>query len=369
MTLILFTTLLGCNNFSNPNPDYCVLSNEEGVYICEKRLISYFNTTISLKLYYSETEIYSIDDIFTYFEDILLEYHQYFDKYNEYDNINNVYTINNSVAPVEIDDILMTAIKYALDNEDIITVEDKSLFNIALSPVLDVWHDARENTLCESSDGTGILYCPVPVDQIDGLDFNTDPDDILLDEENDTISFSKDNMSIDLGGFAKGYVAKIIADHLDDIGVTYLLNVGNSNIITGGFNPTREDGNYYIALTKPTTDSALISEYFISLKIPENIGVVTSGNYQRFFKGEDDNIVYHHIIDPNTNYPGGYCMSVTLIYQDSALADILSTAIYLLPLDEAMEFVNNFDGLEALWYKYDDTYVYSDGFEQFILNI
>jgi len=90
--------------------------------------------------------------------------------------------------------------------------------------------------------------------------------------------------------------------------------------------------------------------------------VVTSGNYQRYFKEIDTGDVYHHIIDPRTNYPGGDCMSVTVIYPDSALADIYSTAIYLLTVEEGLDFVNNTLELEAVWYGYDGKITYSNGF-------
>jgi len=364
ITAILTLSLTGCFSYNNPNESYCVAGSKEGVFLCEKRLTSYFDTTISLKLYNTETDEYNIDEIFTYFENTVQTYHRYFDKYNEYDGVNNVYTINNSVDPVTLDTELFAAISFAIENQDYVLVENVPLFDIALNPVLTIWHDARENELCEITDG--ISYCPIPNLLIDDIEFNTNPNDILLNSELMTITFLKDNMSIDMGGMAKGYVSKIIADYLDSLGITYLLNTGNSNVIAGGVNPNNDDGLYYIALTTPATDEVLYSDYFLYLKVPSGIGVVTSGNYQRFFKGIDDDIVYHHIINPLTNYPDGDTMSVTILYPDSALADILSTAIFLLPLPEAMDFVNNFDGLEAVWYNFDGTYVTSDGFSEFI---
>nr|HPJ24456.1 FAD:protein FMN transferase [Bacillota bacterium] len=327
---------------------------------------SYFDTTISLKLYHTSSDDYDIEDIFTYFEETISLYHQYMDKYHPYDDINNVYTINHSDGPVVLDPILFDAIEYALVNENIILVENTPLFNIALNPVLDIWHDARESDSCDYSIESGIAYCEVPKDLIDGQSFNTNPADIVLDDSSMTISFLKENMSIDLGGMSKGYVSQIIADHLNDLGVKFLLNNGNSNIVAGGVNPNNVDGLYYIALTKPSTDAEIVSSYFIYLKIPEDMAVVSSGNYQRFFKGIDDHLVYHHIIDPFTYYPGGDSMSVTIIYPDSGLSDILSTAIYLLDQADALAFVESYPDLEAIWYDYNGTYTYSSGFEQYI---
>ncbi len=364
--VFLSLSLIGCNQFENPNEDYCALGNDENYYNCRVTLTSYFSTTISLTLYYSLEDTYDVGAYFTFFEEMISEYHELFDNYNEYDNVTNVYSINHADGPIAISDTLFDAIQFALDNDSLVEVENTPLYDIALEPVLAIWHDARESTECDDTIELGISYCPVPRSLIDGISFNTNPDDVILDTTNQTISFQQENMGINLGGMAKGYVSNIIADYFNQEGVTFLLNMGNSNVIGGGINPGREDGNFYIALSTPTTEFTLNNSYYMVLKIPEGKAVVTSGNSQRFFIGLDDGEVYHHIIDPQTNYPGGYSMSVSLIYEDSALADILSTAIYLLPLEDAMDFVNSFDGLEAVWYHYDGTYTYSSGFDQYI---
>lgn len=370
ISMVFITTLLiSCNTISNPESDYCIISSDKSFYVCSDTTTSYFDTPIYLRLYYQEIDNYNVKEIFDYFENTLAYYHKYFDKYNEYENINNIYTINHSNAEIKIDDILYDAIKYTLDNEKVITIDNVPMFNIALDPVLSIWHDARESDLCDYSIESGIAYCPVPRSLIDGSVFNTNPDDIVLDLDNKTISFSKPDMSIDLGGIAKGYVTKIISNYLNNKNITYILNAGNSNVIGGGFNPARVDGNFYIALKTPSTGYEESQDYFLTLSVPQNMAVVTSGNYQQFFKGLDDSLIYHHIINPITYYPGGYSMSVTLLYPDSALADLLSTALYLMPLDEAMDFVNSYDNLEAVWYHYDGTYDYSDGFSQYIYDI
>lgn len=374
LLFLLFLTMItisGCvqettTMNTNLNPDYCITTNIEGTYICEKTVTSYFDTTISLKLYYRDTDTYNVDTIFTYFINTLEIYHQYYDKYHAYAGINNVYTINNSDTSVVLDDLLYDSIQFALDNQDLIIYEDTKLFNIALDPVLEIWHDARESSACDSGVEIGISYCPVPRSLIDGIEFNTDPDDINLNPENNSISFNKTDMAIDLGGFGKGYVTKVISDQLNEADIVYILNAGNSNVIANGENPFNEFGEFVIALTKPSISFNLTTEYYQYIQIPDNMAVVTSGLYQRFFKETGSGDIYHHIIDPRTNYPGGYSMSVTILYPDSALADLLSTAIYLLPLEEALGFVNSTENLEAIWYGLDETITYSDGFSEYI---
>jgi thiamine biosynthesis lipoprotein len=368
MVLLILPLFISCNNtttFSNPNTDLCIQSNTDGVFLCEKTTTSYFDTTISLKLYYQKSDTYNILDIFDYYTTTLNTYHQYFDKYNEYTGINNIYSINNSTEPMVLDNELFDALVFATDNQDLVIKDETYLFNIALNPVLEIWHNARENSSCDDNIELGILYCPVPSAEIDGIVFNTDPNDVLLDKDTNTITFLKPEMSLDLGGFGKGYVANLLTEHLNSLDITYILNLGNSNVIGNGQNPTNDTSDFIIALIEPSTDFRIINTYYQYIQLPEDMALVTSGNYQRFFKDIDTGDVYHHIINPITNYPGGDVMSVSVIYPDSAIADILSTAIYLLDLEEAIAFVNNFENLEAVWYSSDGTITYSDGFQDF----
>ena len=84
---------------------------------------------------------------------------------------------------------------------------------------------------------------------------------------------------------------------------------------------------------------------------------MTSGDYQRFFmyKGEK----YHHLIDPKTLLPGRYYPSVSVITEDSGLADLLSTALFLSTREEAEEIIDNVKAIrpeadiEAVWINFD----------------
>ena len=91
--------------------------------------------------------------------------------------------------------------------------------------------------------------------------------------------------------------------------------------------------------------------------------VVTSGDYQRNFAVDGE--FYHHIIDPVTLFPSKYWRSVTVVCEDSGLADALSTALFLLPQEEGQRLLNE-SGAMAMWMDRDGKLFYSPGFEEMI---
>ncbi len=147
---------------------------------------------------------------------------------------------------------------------------------------------------------------------------------------------------IDLGAVAKGYTADKVAELWRERGVTSgLMNLG---------------GNVYALGTKPGGDKWTVgvrdpfSEGLLGSVEAEDVAVVTSGGYERYF--EQDGVVYHHIIDPGTGYPANSGLaSVTIVGPDGTLCDGLSTAFFVAGLDAATEIWKSCDlspGLEAV---------------------
>ena len=91
--------------------------------------------------------------------------------------------------------------------------------------------------------------------------------------------------------------------------------------------------------------------------------MVPSGDYQRYYTV--DSVDYHHIIDPETLYPARHWCSVTLICQDSGLADALSTALFVLPLEAGLALLAQC-GASAMWVDLEGNFHYSPGFEDSI---
>ena len=98
---------------------------------------------------------------------------------------------------------------------------------------------------------------------------------------------------------------------------------------------------------------------------PADACVVTSGNYQRYYIVDGER--YCHIIDPDTQMPADYFLSVSIIAKDSGVADALSTSVYNMPYEEGLAFVNALDGVEAMWIMEDKSMRYSENFEAYVV--
>lgn len=134
-------------------------------------------------------------------------------------------------------------------------------------------------------------------------------------------------MGLDLGGVAKGYACDLIAQLWTDAGVTGTISLGG-NVHTIGLRP---DGNLWnIGIQDPETGGV-----FASVPVA-NQAVVTSGGYQRFF--EVDGTTYIHILDPKTGKPASTDLtSVSIIADSGAIADALSTALFVMGQEQAIE--------------------------------
>jgi FAD:protein FMN transferase len=370
-------TMLACQNqtttFPNPNQDYCVLSSNPDYYKCDIAWTSYFDTKIALTYYAARND--DVDAVFETVTEYLVEYHELFDKYNAHQDVVGIYAINQnadtltSTNPLRygeatISSNLFAAIEFALDHEDEVKSNAVSLFNIALGPVLEIWHNLRDQDECDEFIRFGSTVCPIPAANLFDQPFEVDPANIVLDETASTIGFLVPGMRLDLGGFGKGYVAELITDYLDLLNARYIFNAGASNVKAGGINPNSTDGFYNVALSTPIIGLSTGNSFYAIVKIGADVSIVTSGTYQRYFIGQEDDRVYHHLIDPRTNYPGGDTMSVSVLFEDGGLADIYSTAVFLLGLEAGQTFVNETPGLEAIWYLEDGTIIHSDGLDR-----
>ena len=278
--------------------------------------------------------------------DALLEYHQLFDIYNDYEGIHNLKTVNDAAGfgPVQVDSRIIWLLS-----------ECKKVFgttggkvNVAMGSVLKLWHDARSDGIDDPANAK------LPDrSALESAAEHTDLDAVVIDDAASTVFITDPRLRLDVGAIAKGWAVQQVAEKMP---AGLLISVGGNVCATG---PKDESGTPWVVGVQ---DPAGGDSYLHTLYVTKG-SVVTSGDYQRTYMV--DGKLYHHIIDPVTLYPSEYWRSVTVVCDHSGWADALSTALFLLPLEEGQELLAQFDA-KAMWVNADGEIFYSPGFQEMI---
>lgn len=196
--------------------------------------------------------------------------------------------------------------------------ETDGAFDIAIYPVMEAWGFPTQN------------YQVPTADTLDSLLKLADASQIIYDENSRKISFDREGMKIDLGGIAKGYTSSRIMDIYKENNISSgLVNLGGNVQALG----TKPDGSKWRVAVQSPDDT----EDYLGILSVEDKAVITSGGYERYF--EQDGKTYHHIINPKTGYPAENGLtSVTVVSEDGTLADGLSTSLFIMGKDKAIEF-------------------------------
>lgn len=168
--------------------------------------------------------------------------------------------------------------------------------------------------------------------------------------------FIPQDMMIDLGGIAKGFTGDKIIQILKENGIESALLDFGGNIQTLG---TKPDGTKWnIGIKNPLT-----GEVAAGIKV-ENMAVITSGGYERFFTAPDGK-KYIHIIDSKTGFPvDNEIASVTILNANGTYADALSTALFVMGTEQSYNFWNERRDFEMLIFTKDKRVFVTKGIEK-----
>ncbi|MBQ3133801.1 MAG: FAD:protein FMN transferase [Clostridia bacterium] len=276
------------------------------------------------------------------------EYDRLYDIYNEYEGLNNLCTVNRQagIAPVKVDARILDLLAFG---KEVYTLSGGKV-NIAAGAVLKLWHDARTAGL--ASPATAVLPDSAALKEAAK---HTDIEDMILDREAGTVYLKDAAMSLDVGAIAKGYATEQICRQAETLWESAAVSAGG-NVRTIG---VRGDGSpWQIAVENPDQTAEQPTVATVQL---EGESLVTSGDYQRYYTV--GGVPYHHIIDPVTLAPAAYVHETSVLCDDSGLADALSTALFLMPVEDGKKLVDSLDGVEALWVTMDHQITMTDGFE------
>ncbi|MGE4282378.1 MAG: FAD:protein FMN transferase [Clostridia bacterium] len=219
-------------------------------------------------------------------------------------------------------------------------------FDITIKPLVDLWGISGEHP-------------KVPDDlELKQAISKIDYQKVILDEKEHTITLAQDGAGIDLGGIAKGYAANEVIKILKEQGInSAYADLGGNVIVLGkkevgwlqyitlmikGQRASREK-DWRIGLQDPVQGRGI---YMATIDLSDK-AIVTSGPYERNF--EQDNKLYHHILNPFTGYPASSgLISAVIIAEDSMDADALSTSLFLLGEEKGLQFIEAQPGIEAM---------------------
>lgn len=346
ISLFLIIALLLVQSFSLAGCEKTAKLNKFSDYYFD-----YFDTVTTI-VGYEETE----EEFKTVCEEIkslLWEYHQLFTIYNRYEGVNNLVTINDvddgKHNVVTVDEKIIEMLTFAKE----MYAKTNGNVNVAMGSVLKIWHIYRN----EGLDDPKNAQLP-PIEKLREAAEHTDIENLIIDDENNTVYLADPEMSLDVGAIAKGYAVEKIAEYLEEKGITgYLLNVGG-NVCTVG---ARDGKPWNVGIENPDTSNT--EKPHIEFLHLQGESVVTSGSYQRFYVVNGEN--YHHIIDPETLMPGTKYRSVSVLTDDSGLGDAMSTALFLMDYEEGLELVKSMPNVEAMWVLPDGEQRYSDDFKAY----
>lgn len=338
--LLLFTILItttSCN------------AKEQNRYSAQ--FLELFNTVTEIVGYSDSKEDFSVFSQLIY--DNLEEYHQLYDKYNEYEGIHNIKTINDNagIKPVKVDQRIIDLLLYS---KNIYELSDGRV-NIAMGSVLEIWHDYRE----EGINNPESAKLP-PMEQLEEANLHTDIDKLIIDEIDSTVYLSDKYMKLDVGAIAKGYATEQVCKIAEDNGYkNFLISVGGNVRAIGKKGPKRE--LWSVGIQNPDRYSEQKSLFTLEIT---DLSLVASGDYERYYTVDGKR--YHHIINPTTLMPSEFFTSVSVICKDSGLADALSTTIFNMSFEEGKAFIESLDDVEALWVFQDGKLVYTENFEDLL---
>jgi len=218
----------------------------------------------------------------------------------------------------KIDSALVHIIKGSLK----ISKMSEGAFDPTVDPVLNAWHYFKEPVIPSK-------------ETIDSLLTFVDYRKVVL--IGDSLSLPR-GMSINIGGSAKGYALNCIRNIFKEMEIHSALTEAGGDIVLVG----RKKGNndWLIGVRHPRDRNGVIGICNLS-----DCFIATAGDYERCFF--IDSIRYHHIINPETGYPVREMQSVTVIGEDGLIVDGLSTALFAMGMNRALEFVEE-NQLEAI---------------------
>lgn len=256
---------------------------------------------------------------------------------SEIDEINE----NAGKKPVEVSKDIYDLLKQAQDYSE----ESDGGFNLTIGAITQLWRIGFDDARKPSQD------------EIDEALKHIDYNKVEFDDNEQTVYLEDEDMIIDLGAIAKGYIADEAVKVLEDHDVKSAIVDLGGNIYVLGHSNRGENEDWNVGIQDPNDDRGSV----LGTVKESDKTIVTSGIYERYL--EEDDETYHHIFDSKTGYPyDNDIASATVITDKSIDGDGLTTVIFDKGVKEGLEYIENHtpEGTSAVFVTKDDQVYMTD---------
>jgi thiamine biosynthesis lipoprotein len=255
---------------------------------------------------------------------------------------------NAGKSPVKVSPEFITLLDLAQQVDE----QTNNNFNPAIGALTRLWDISGKVDYC------GFDYdaeqCVIPSDEeVQAAMKLVDNSKITIDREEQTVFLQEEGMKLDFGGIAKGYAADLVMNYLKTYPfVAISVNLGGNLFMYGETRIKKYQGQWNAGIRNPFFDFGMdASLESVGTIHNKNVTVVTSGIYERFIEVEGKK--YSHLIDSTTGYPfESNLSSVTIVCDNSALADALATGVYGMGMEAGNELLKSL-GFGALFISQD----------------
>ena len=291
-----------------------------------------------------------------FYQEEMEKLHKLYTSYEDFQGINNISTINENagIKPVKVDRNIIDLLRDTLERNK--EISDK--VNIAAGNVIDLWDKAKtEGKLPEQSELEKMQKC-------------AKTENIVIDEQNSTVFIKEKCTKLNLGAVAKGYAVEQVTKKMEKAGMTsFIISAGGNVKVVGKRKIPKKESEitdlksckdqFCIGIALPLYNDNKIDKSnpynngkndYLAKIATENMSIVTTGNYQRYFVM--DNKVYGHVINLETLKPEDSFASVSVITEDSGLADFMSTTLFLLSYKEGKALIEKMgkkEKIDVIW--------------------
>lgn len=162
---------------------------------------------------------------------------------------------------------------------------------------------------------------------------------VRVDSAAATLTRLRDGAWMDTGAFGKGAALRAAADSLRSYGgARALLDLGGQLLAVAG--PSEEP--WEVAVAHPSRRDTAVTMLRLS-----DASVATSGNSERGLLVDGARV--GHILDPRTGHPVPWWGSVTVVSADPMVADVLSTALYVMGPCDGLAWAEGLDDTGVLF--------------------